>query len=306
MPLQGRFAVWAAPAAGWGIWYNAAMHSELFAIGGFQLHAYGLMLAIGFVLCYVLARRLARLTGRDPGEVDTLIMVAAVCGILGARLVYVLQFWHEPQGQAGLSFAEAPMQVFQLWQGGLVYYGGFIAASLGILAYGLMRRRREPVRALLDYCVVFVPLGQAFGRVGCFFHGCCYGGRTDAPLGVCFPAGSPAWQGQVGAGLISPYAAHALPVWPTQLIEAAGCALLFGALWWVYKRRRGCLGLCCGLYAMAYGALRFVGECLRDDPRGELLFGLTFSQNVSLALLALGLGFLWFAFRESKHGTEHR
>ena len=290
---------------GRGIWYTGAMRSDLFAIGGFKLHTYGLMMAIGFVLCYLLARRLARQTGRNPGEVDTLIMVAAVCGIIGARLVYVLQFWNEPQGQTGLSFAEAPMQIFQLWKGGLVYYGGFIAATLGIFAYGLMRRTVEPVRALLDYCVVFVPLGQAFGRVGCFFHGCCFGGRTDSALGVSFPSGSPAWSAQVREGLLSPYATHALPVWPTQLFEAAGCALLFGALWWVYKRRRGNLGLCCGLYAMAYGALRFIGECLRDDPRGDRLFGLTFSQNVSLALMVLGFGFLWFAFRENKDGTEH-
>lgn len=282
------------------------MRSDLFEVFGLQLHTYGLMLAIGFVLCYLLARRLAKLTGRDPGEVDTLIMVAAIGGLIGARLTYVAQFWGEPQGSSGLSFAEAPMQVFQLWKGGLVYYGGFIAAVLALFVYGLMRRGREPVRALLDYCVVFVPLGQAFGRVGCFFHGCCYGGRTDCALGVCFPSGSPAWSAQVAAGDLSPYASHALPVWPTQLFEAAGCALLFAALWWVYKRRRDALGLCCGLYAMAYGALRFVGECLRDDPRGDLLFGLTFSQNVSLALMVLGLGFLWFAFRESKDGTEHR
>lgn len=279
------------------------MHSELFAVGGFQLHAYGLMLAIGFVACYFLARRLARLTGRDPGEVDTLVMVAAVCGILGARLVYVLQFWHEPQGQTGLSFAEAPMQVFQLWKGGLVYYGGFVAAALGLFVYGLMRRGREPVRALLDYCVVFVPLGQAFGRVGCFFHGCCFGGRTGSALGVCFPQGSPAWQRQVGEGMLSPYAAHALPVWPTQLFEAAGCAALFVALWWLFRLRRDRLGLCCGVYALAYGALRFVGECLRDDPRGEPFLGLTFSQNVSVALILLGLGFLLTAVWERRHGT---
>ena len=64
------------------------MRSDLFAIGGFKLHTYGLMMAIGFVLCYLLARRLARQTGRNPAMVDTLIMVAAVCGIIGARLVY--------------------------------------------------------------------------------------------------------------------------------------------------------------------------------------------------------------------------
>ena len=198
-----------------------AMHSELFTLFGFHLQMYGLMLALGFVSCYFLARRLARLTGRDPGEVDTLIMVAAIGGVVGARAVYVAQNWGE-------LFANDPLAAFMLWRGGLVFYGGFAVAALGIVAYGLLRR--EPLRRLLDFCVVFVPLGHAFGRLGCFFHGCCFGGVGGGALGVCFPHGSPAWQHQVSKGLIGPYAPQALPVWPTQLIEAAGCALLFVAL----------------------------------------------------------------------------
>lgn len=272
-----------------------AMHSELFTLFGFHLQMYGLMLALGFVSCYFLARRLARLTGRDPGEVDTLIMVAAIGGVVGARAVYVAQNW-------GDLFANDPLAAFMLWRGGLVFYGGFAVAALGIVAYGLLRR--EPLRRLLDFCVVFVPLGHAFGRLGCFFHGCCFGGVGGGALGVCFPHGSPAWQHQVSKGLIGPYAPQALPVWPTQLIEAAGCALLFVALWWLYRTRRRVAGLCCGVYAVAYAALRFVGECLRDDPRGDFHFGLSFSQCVSVALLLAGLGFLVMAFLERGHGTE--
>lgn len=278
------------------MWYHEAMHSELFTLFGFHLQMYGLCLALGFVLCYCLARRLARLTGRDPGEVDTLIMVAAVCGVIGARAVYVAQNWGE-------QFAGDPLAAFRIWQGGLVFYGGFIAATLGIVAYGLIRRA-EPLRSLLDFCAVFVPLGHAFGRVGCFFHGCCFGGVGGGALGVRFPHGSPAWRHQVEAGLIGPYAPQSLPVWPTQLIEAAGCALLFVALWWLYRRQRRWAGLCCGAYAVAYAALRFAGECLRDDPRGDFHFGLSFSQCVSVGLLLMGLGFLVMAFRENKHGTE--
>lgn len=273
--------------------YNFYMHSELGTLFGFHLQMYGLMLALGFVLSYVLARLLARRTGRNPDEVDTLIMVAAVCGVIGARTVFVAQNWEK--------FAGAPLEAFALWQGGLVFYGGFILAVLGLVAYALAKR--EPVRRLLDFCVVFVPLGQAFGRVGCFFHGCCFGGVGGGAIGVRFPMESPAWQHQVAEGLISRYAAQSLPVWPTQLIEAAGCLVLFGALWWLYRARREWVGMCCGVYAVAYAALRFVGECLRDDPRGAFHFGLSFSQCVSVGLLVVGLGFLVTSFLERRHGT---
>ena len=271
------------------------MHSDLFSLFGFDLQMYGLMMAIGFVLCYCLARRLARLTGRDPGEVDTLIMVAAIGGVIGARAVYVWQNW-------GREFAGDPLAAFALWRGGLVFYGGFVVATLGIVVYGLLRR--EPLRRLLDFCVVFVPLGHAFGRVGCFFHGCCFGGVGGGAIGVRFPQGAPAWQRQVAEGLIGPYAPQALPVWPTQLIEAAGCAVLFVALWWLYRTRRRFVGLCCGVYAVAYAALRFLGECLRDDPRGAIHLGLSFSQWVSVGLLAIGIAFLTMAYPEREHGTE--
>lgn len=264
------------------------MHSELLSFFGLRLQTYGLLMAAGFVLCYLMARRLARLTGRDVNEPDTLIMIAAVCGVMGARAVYVWQNWAD-------EFAGNPLAMFQVWRGGLVFYGGFALAAVGMVAYSFLRG--EPLRRLTDFCVVFVPLGHAFGRLGCFFHGCCFGGvcRVEG-IGVRFPKGSPAWQHQLAQGQIGRWAAEALPVWPTQLIEAVGCALLFALLWWLYRTRRAWAGLCTGVYCVAYALLRFVGEGLRDDPRGATYGGLSFSQTISVGLLAVGLVFLFSAF----------
>ncbi len=273
------------------------MHSELLSLFGLHIQTYGLLMAVGFILCYFAARRLARLTGRDERDPDTIVMLAAIGGILGARSVYVWQNW-------GSEFASNPLAAFRVWQGGLVFYGGFLLAAALILVYAKLRR--EPLRSLADFCAVFVPLGHAFGRVGCFFHGCCFGGRCESALGVSFPHGSPAWLHQVARGEIGRYTPQALPVWPTQLIEAAGCLLLFGLLWWLYRTQRARRGLCAGVYCSAYALLRFVGEWLRDDPRGELYFGLTFSQCISVGLLLVGSLLIITALWRHKNGTIDR
>lgn len=275
------------------------MHSELFSLFGLHIQMYGVMLALGFAACYLLAQLLARKTGRNPKEVDTLVMVSALCGVIGARAVYVWQNW-------AAEFAEAPLTLFALWRGGLVFYGGFILATLGLILYA--RLKGERTVDFLGFCVVFVPLGHAFGRIGCFFHGCCFGGPCDTLLGVRYPAQSPVWFHQVAHKVISRHAPFTLPVWPTQFIEAAGCLLLFGLLWFTYlhtaPRRRA--SLCCGLYCTLYAALRYLVELLRDDPRGATLCGLSFSQILSLGLFAAGLAFLVIAHREKKNGPVHR
>ena len=108
-------------------------------------------------------------------------------------------------------------------------------------------------------------------------------------------------------GQISQHAAEALPVWPTQFIEAAGCALLFGILWWLYRTQRARLGLCTGVYSMGYACLRYGVECLRDDPRGATYCGLSFSQMISLGLLTFGALMILSAFLWRKNdGTENR
>ena len=101
------------------------MHSELFSLFGLQIQMYGVMLARGFLACDLLGGLLARLSGRNPRDVDTLVMVAAVCGVLGARAVYVWQNWRT-------EFASAPLEMFAVWRGGLVFYGGFGAAVAGL------------------------------------------------------------------------------------------------------------------------------------------------------------------------------
>ncbi|MBO7181504.1 MAG: prolipoprotein diacylglyceryl transferase [Kiritimatiellae bacterium] len=274
------------------------MFPHLFTLGGITIQTYGLLMAIGFILCYSLATYLAKRTGRDPNEVQTIIMVAAIGGILGARAVYVWQNW-------ATEFASDPMAMFMIWRGGLVFYGGFLLAAAAMLTYAKLKK--EPLCSLTDFCAIFIPLGHAFGRLGCFFFGCCYGYiAPNAWYGVAFPQGSPAWHNQVIHQQISPYAPKALPVCPTQLIEAIGCFLLFALLWWCYAKFRHLRGLCSAVYCTGYAGLRFLIECFRDDPRGDTYFGLSFSQMISVALLVAGIALFTFALKGKTNGTVHR
>ena len=168
----------------------------------------------------------------------------------------------------------------------------------------------ERTRAMADLMAVVVPLGHAFGRIGCFFNGCCYGKQTDSAFGVSFPAMSPAWCEQVREHLISSTADKALPVLPTQLFEAAGCLVIFAIVLAVYLKSncpasegspaaKKAAGISAAVYLASYGVLRFLLELLRGDPRAAVL-GLSIGQAISLGVFVVGLVFAIAAYRRRR------
>jgi phosphatidylglycerol:prolipoprotein diacylglycerol transferase len=136
-----------------------------------------------------------------------------------------------------------------------------------------------------------VAMGLFFGRIGCFLGGCCYGLVTDHPVGLSFPAWSPASEGQFREGLLSHPNQPSLPVHPTQLYEAVGClsiALVLSVWGPRHKRFDGQVGL---LFLVLYAALRFLLEFLRADDRG-LYLGVSTSQWVSIVIV-LAVAAVW-------------
>lgn len=268
------------------------MHSILFTIGPLTIHTYGLCMALGFIAGWMVATRLCTLTGQNAEQLTSLLTLLMLASILGARTAYVLEHWKA-------EFADAPLTVFRMDQGGLMFYGGLIAAALVLAAYAAITRQH--LFTITDLVLAVLPLGHAFGRVGCFLHGCCFGRLTDSCLGVSFPRGSPAWWEQVSATppLLPQTAAESLPVLPTQLFEAAANALLFAVLYQLYRRHHAKTGLVTGSYLIGYAVLRFANECLRGDPR--LAVGpFTIGQTISLGLLLFGSGCLFRAVRRAR------
>jgi phosphatidylglycerol---prolipoprotein diacylglyceryl transferase len=260
------------------------MHPVFLQVGPFTLHAFGAMMALGFLASLYAMRRLARggFGHLSDDHLSRLLVWLMAGGVLGARLAYVAEHWQS-------EFADRPEAIIRIDQGGLMFYGGVLGAVVAILLFARVYRQ-HPLE-ILDLCAAVLPLGHAFGRIGCFLNGCCYGSRCEGALAVRFPAGSLIWREQVADGLIPATASASLPVLPTQLIEMGANLIVFGVLF-ALARRHPYRGLVTALYLILYAVVRFNTEILRGDAR--LQIGVcSISQVISLVLFMLGFVFFW-------------
>ncbi|MEW6516406.1 MAG: prolipoprotein diacylglyceryl transferase [candidate division FCPU426 bacterium] len=248
----------------------------LFSWGPFTLRSYGLMVATGFGLAIYLAWRRARQEGIDPERFLDMTLWVMIAGLAGARLLYVIVSWRD--------YAAAPLDALKFWQGGLVFYGGFICALLVMILY--CRLRGLPLWKVLDLSAPYTALGHAVGRIGCFLNGCCYG-PPNAACGVIFPA-----------------LEDHTPRLPIQLFESAFLLLLFFGLLWLRRRRRFD-GQMAWVYVFAYALGRFILEYFRGDEIRGLWTPLAFStsQLISLAAMAAAAGFYLYLQRRALRAT---
>ncbi|MBT3194297.1 MAG: prolipoprotein diacylglyceryl transferase [Verrucomicrobia bacterium] len=258
------------------------MHSVLFEVGPLTIHWYGVMMAVGFVAALTSWILLGRTCGRDAQSCSDLLFWVMLSGILGARLAYVAEHWSE--------YAAEPLTILRVNEGGLIFYGGLIAAGAVILLYA--RRRREPALPLVDFSLTAVPLAHAFGRIGCFLHGCCFGKCTELPIGVQFPQGSASWITHYHAGMIDKMAPLSRSIHPVQLYEAGYNVIIYTILIWTFRRSKRA-GTVSGVYMVLYSLGRFVLEFFRGD-RGERweVLGLSVGQAVSIPILLLGVALI--------------
>ena len=265
------------------------MHPDL--IAGLPIKTYGFCMALGFLAAWQVLAWLCRRTGRVAEPFSNLLMLMMFCGIVGARLEYVREFW-------GHEFAADPLAAFKVWQGGLVFYGGLILAIAVFFFWCGVRRER--VAPIADLFVTVIPLAHAFGRVGCFFYGCCYGRVSTCACAVAFPRRSPAWVAQVEGGMIPETAQASLSVLPTQLFEAVAVLGLFAVLLFVFLRNwKSRPGLTTGSYLVGYACIRFGIEFLRDDMR-QRVGALSIGQTVSIGLFVLGIAFILVSLLRSR------
>ena len=249
------------------------MRPILFHVGGFSLHTFGLLVALGFVAGIWIASRCARRTGIAPASIQEIVIPWILLGgLVGARFLYVVSYWNE--SFAGRPFAE----VFQVWNGGLVFYGGLAGAVL--VAIWRIRAMRLPLWATADCLAPGIALGHVFGRLGCFLNGCCHGRPAEGWWAIRFPK-----------GVIPGDAA----VHPAQLYEAGLNLALCGFLAWLHRRRRFD-GHVFSAYLVLYACIRVVTEWFRGDYAyrsnpfaGDFTPGTSASLFPMLAGIALGL-----------------
>ncbi len=159
------------------------MHPELWTIPGITtIKSYGFMLMIGFLSAVWFAMRRAMRVKANPDTVLNLAFIALIAGVGGARIMFVVHYWQEQF--AGRSL----LAILDLRLGGLEFLGGLLGAFIGIFTYLLIKR--ESIRVYLDILAPGAMWGLAFGRLGCFLNGCCFGGMCALPWAVEFPYGS--------------------------------------------------------------------------------------------------------------------
>lgn len=245
------------------------MHPILFKIGSIPIYTYGLMVAIGFVLAVEVVKRLGAKNGLSVERVADLSFLCLVTGLIGARLLFVITRLDY--------FITDPIAIFKIWEGGLVFYGGPIAA----LAFGIhyTKKHRLPFWKLFDSLIPGLVLAHAFGRFGCLGAGCCYGKPTGTDFGIKL------YSDLVDAEF------RGVNLHPTQLYEAVSLLILFAGLVFLHKRKTfdGQVGI---TYLLVYPIIRSIIEIYRGDTVRGFVIGDWLSTSQFISILIFVMAFL--------------
>lgn len=244
------------------------MYPELFSIGPFTIHTFGLMMALGFVAAGIVVHREFKRKGLNPELIYWLLMAAAFGGLVGSKIHYLLIHSEE--------LASDPLS--SAFSGaGLVWYGGFIGGFLAVLLVVLFLKL--PRAKVADCCAPALAMGYAFGRMGCFLNGDDYGRPSDLPWAMEFRDGSPP-------------TAPGVSVQPTQLYESFSSIMIFIILMYLRPRLKRDWSIALAYLVMA-GVERFLVEYVRFQRSGQ-------SQQQILALstaIIAGVVFIWIQMR---------
>lgn len=229
-------------------------------IGPLTIHTYGVLLAAGFLAGIFLAVRQARKVGVPQEKIIDISFYIILAALIGSRIFYIL-LYPKP-------FIENPFAVFKIWEGGLVFYGGLIAALP--LALWYVKRHNLGIGRTADIFAPSIALGHAIGRLGCFAAGCCYGKPSGVPWAVTFTDPDC-------------LAVKGVPLHPSQLYEAFGEFTNFIILVLI-RRYQSFSGQLFLTYISLYSLLRFIIETFRGDETRVVLFaGISVSQAISIA-----------------------
>ena len=302
------------------------------------VYGYGLMLVIGFLAATQLAKFLAARHRLDGELFVNAALLALLFGVLGARLSHVVESLIAGNGEFaknGKPLSENLMSMLNLSSGGLTFYGGFLLATPVLIGYALWKK--VPLLLGMDIVAPCLMVGLAFGRIGCYMNGCCYGEVCTLPWGAHFPYGSNAFVEQYEHGDIAvppqltdptrPYASglprllgkeeirknpelvalanslRANPVHPTEIYSAFN-AFFIAAVCLAYFSLRPPPGRVFALMLILKGMSRFTLEMIRVEP--PVLGPMSFSMVVSVGLLVAGVLMWLMCGRFDRRPREER
>ena len=243
---------------------------------GRTVSTYSLFAVVGLLAAVFYYKRLARVPRQEAADVDLAFAWGLLGTFVGAKLLSLLTQLPSLIRDWPYLTEQPALFLDKYVYAGFVFYGGLYGALAATWLYA--RHARISFGVVLRPLLPAIPLLHAFGRIGCFFAGCCYGHPTDGPLGVVFHR--------------SEVAPNGVPLLPVQLFEAVGVFLLFAVL--AILARRGVHSqVLLIVYLLCYGLLRFCLEFFRGDAYRGSLWGLSTSQYFSLFSVAFALILLW-------------
>ncbi|MDM4765651.1 prolipoprotein diacylglyceryl transferase [Pelomonas sp. SE-A7] len=252
-------------------------------LGPVSIHWYGLTYLVAFGLFLWLANRVAArpwhvAAGWQRRDIDDLLFYGVLGVILGGRLGFVL--FYKPG-----FFAEHPLDVFKVWEGGMSFHGGLLGVLLALAWFG--RGRGRSFFQVADLVAPCVPTGIAAVRFGNFINGELWGRQAPADL---------PW------AMIFPQAHDGIARHPSQLYQALGEGLLLFVVLWLYARSPRRTGQVSGVFMMGYGTMRFIAEYFREPDAYLGLRALSLSQGqwLSLPMVLVGLAiWIWATRRKA-------
>ncbi len=256
------------------------MHPVLLKFGGLiTIHTYGFFIALAVLAGMFVSRYEAKRLGIDPDKVVDACFYVVIAAIVGSRLLYVLTNLE--------FFMAAPLDVFKIWNGGLVFYGGFIGSAVTLIAY--LKIYHLPLGKMADIAALALPLGHTLGRIGCFFAGCCYGKLCHQPWAITFR----------NADSLAPLFVQ---LHPTQLYSSASNFLIF-LLIFTFRRFKKYDGQLFWIYIAFYGINRSIIEVFRGDFRGGTVFN-TFSISQTIGLTSALIAVIMLIILGRKNSTS--
>ncbi len=245
------------------------MHPILYEIGPFTLHTYGVLVALGFLAGITLALHLGKKEGFPKEKIVDIGFYSLLAAIVGSRLLFVvIEYKH---------FIENPIDIFKLWEGGLVFFGGLLLAFFVLVIY--FKKHVLPLWKTLDLFAPSLAIGHAIGRLGCFSAGCCHGKPTNVPWGITFD--NPDSLAILGT-----------PLHPTQLYESGSELVIFIFLM-LLRRRKSFNGQIFWSYVLLYSVARFIIEFFRGDrARGFIYNDFSIAQSISSVLFLAAIIFI--------------
>ncbi len=255
------------------------MAIDLFTIGRFTVHGYGLMIGIGFILAVVIGSLRTRNLGLSDDHFTNIAICLLVFGFMGGKILYIIVNFK--------LFLQDPLT--HLGSEGFVVYGGIIVGIFSIFVY--CRIKKLSFLSYMDMMSPAVMINQGFGRIGCFMAGCCHGRPTTSAFSVTFT--DPHCLAPTGVPLI-----------PTQPISAV-FDLCVAAFLFAIQRKVKYRGTVSGLYLMLYGVGRFVIEIFRGDLDRGTVGNLSTSQFISIFMVIFAAGYL-YVVNKKKLETEYK